>query len=176
MQHINLALHHININLQAMKLKTSLLLSIIFILCNGMSCDDGDESDHGNLLGFQLVNLNNEGEAPFFSRGPIKKEAYAIGIIYFIDRERKYDHLSFENVEYGATGKIYCNTDFNHEYLAGSDISDIFIHSEKTDSAGVDALFLLKEIPQAGNHSFKIVYTLKDGTIIESSTEPIELY
>jgi hypothetical protein len=148
-----------------------------------MSCDEGD-SERTSLLGLVAVNLNNEGENPTYTEDSIKKEAFVIGLIYMTDGNKPSDTpIYFDNVPYESYinpkyEKIVCLTDFNDEYPAGFDVTNLFIRYENTKNkiSGIDALFVLTAVPSPGIHSFRISRTLDDGSEVRTETKPIKLY
>ncbi len=97
--------------------------------------------------------------------------------------------------------RITSNRDFDNQHLAGENLNDLFhlsigeslnfivwkLHlwevEDYLDDAGADShvrngviMYYLKKLPtEAVTHSFTIEYTFLDGTVLETTTEPINL-
>ncbi len=163
-----------------MKLKLILMLSlsVIFILNTAMSCEEDYDLEDAffNITSIEAYNINNEGEYPFISDEPIRKEAYVIGIKRFDDikhdSDTQYNYILEKPI---VSEKIICLTDLSDKYTAGSDVTGIFIKSGSR-SDKTDYIYVLREKINPGTHSFKIVAILTDDSILEAITSPVELY
>lgn len=155
-----------------MKLKAYLLLSVAFLLCTATSCPQDYDV---YILDMEVSNFDNSGADMFVSEEPINKNAYVIGINYLVgfskDDERPhrlsedfYDEETIKNPLQSI--KILCNTNFNDEYPAGSEITNSFRIVENK-KLGQDILLILQAHPATGNHSFKVILNCSDGQIVE---------
>ena len=161
------------------------LLFAVFILNTGMSCEDveDDDSNEIELAKVEAVNLDNTGKNFVTGGEEIKKEAYMIGInLYsaeknedgtikgYLDVSNYYDLSASANVL-----RIYCLTDFDGATPAGSDVTSFF-QSYPLSQRNYNEIMALRRIPEPGIHSFKVVITRHDETVIESVTEPVTLF
>jgi len=139
-----------------------------------------------HLAGIESVNINNEGRYPFTTTEPVKKEAYMIGIRWITDNSNpdgdqaitgpiKVGTNRYQNTADGYTKRIYGNTVFNSSNPAGANVSQFF-KAVTYLPAGIDEGFVLLVSPDPGEHSFKVVYTNKNGDSYEYDTELIKLY
>lgn len=169
-----------------MKTKLCGLLIVLYFLLTATTCEDFSyESDYANvkLVGIELANLDNTGEFPVIAENSVKKEAYIIGIKYrvvteiepldtvYYNRSIHYNKNLIFN-QYRDQIQIYCNTDFNTDHPAGSNITKLFTISEKYE---YDKLLILRRAPQSGIHSFHMHYNL-DSTKIIADTKPIKFH
>ena len=138
------------------------------------------------LAGIESVNVNNEGHYPFTTTEPVKKEAYMIGVRWVTDNSDPDGDQSitgpveagsnrYQNIADNYTKRIYCNTVFNSRNPAGANVSQYFKEITYLP-AGVNEGFVLLMAPDPGDHSFKVVYTNKNGDRYEYDTELIKLY
>lgn len=161
--------------MRSIKVRLYFILSAIFILNVAMKCEGWDDIEPPtvDISRVDIANVDNAGEKPFISSEPIKKEAYMLGVKYIGDTDDEVSYYAFkENVR---SEKIFCNTDFDAEHPAGSDVTRFFKKTSYTPQ-GLDYAFLLRKVPQAGTYSFKIVSQISECKIFEASTEPVELY
>ena len=140
-----------------------------------------------HLTGIESVNVNNEGQYPFTTTSPVKKEAYMIGVRWITDNSDPNGNQSitgpvgagtnrYQNIADHYTKRIYCNTIFNSYNPAGTNVSQYF-KAVPYLPAGVNEGFVLLVAPTPGDHSFKIVYTdTNSGESHEYDTELIKLY
>ena len=163
------------------------------LLCTaGCSKDDGDWRDMDDpvipvyLAGIESVNVNNADRHPFITTEPIKKEAYMIGVRWVTDNSDPDGDQSitgpveagkhrYQNIADGYTRRIYCNTVFNSRNPAGANVSQYF-KEIKYLPMGINEGYVLLVAPDAGEHSFKVVLTNKNGDRHEYDTELIKLY
>ena len=138
------------------------------------------------LTGIESVNVNNAGRYPFTTTEPIKKEAYMIGVRWVTDNSNPdgdqaitgpaaAGSYSYKNIADNYAKRIYCNTVFNRHNPAGANVSQYF-KAITYLPAGIDEGFVLLVAPDSGDHSFKVVYTNKNGESYEYDTELIKLY
>jgi len=138
------------------------------------------------LAGIESVNVNNAGQYPFITVEPIKKEAYMIGIRWVTDNSDPDGNQSitgpveagtshYRNIANNYTKRIYCNTVFNSRNPVGANVSQYFKEVNYLP-ASIDEGFVLLFYPDPGDHSFKVVYTNKQGESYEYDTELIKLY
>ena len=139
------------------------------------------------LAGIESVNINNEGQYPFTTAEPVKKEAYMIGVRWITDNSDPDGNQSitgpveagkyrYQNIADNIINKrIYCNTVFNSRNPAGANVSQYF-KAVKYLPSGIDEGFVLLVTPDPGDHSFKVVYSNKNGNNYEYDTELIKLY
>lgn len=139
------------------------------------------------LDGIEAVNVDNSGEYPFVTLGPVKKEAYMIGIVWVTDDSNPTGDQTItppisagdrrgrsEGLSDYYEKRIYCLTDFNGRNPAGSNVSQYF--KEVTYlPAGVNEGFVLLVSPDPGDHSFRVVFT-GSGNTFEYTTEPIRFF
>ena len=140
-----------------------------------------------HLAGIESVNVNNEGQYPFTTTEPVKKEALMIGIRWITDNAdpdgnqeitgsievgtNRYHHIA-DNY----TKRIYCNTVFNSRNPVGANVSQYF-KAVTYLPPNVDEGFVLLVSPNPGEHSFRVVYTNNNsGESYEYNTELIKLY
>ncbi|GAB6012913.1 hypothetical protein [Viscerimonas tarda] len=167
-----------------MKAKLLLGLSIVCFLTNALSCKDDDPM--WRLTSIDVKNMNNEGEQPFASDDSIRKEAYAIDILYVgrnLDNMTDYSRIDFKNCKDTIIEqKILCNTNLDENYLAGSDVTKLFkplygrFAENSSELKWYGGTFILHHTPQPGIHSFRVCVYLGNGTIIEQNTRPVKLY
>lgn len=157
-----------------MKLKPFLFIFPLLMLFVATSCPQEEPVE---LVGIELVNIDNSGKDMIESDGPVKKEAYAITIKYLVDSERfysgahylgEYDYEYIQNVEGVPAKTIYCNTGFGTEYSEGSDVSSCF--------RICGDILLLNEVPVPGVYSFKVKLVYSNGLVFEADTKPVTLY
>lgn len=176
-----------------MKLAVNLFLSTVFLLLTSMTCyEEFDDCYEGkvDLLDYSISNANYEGKYPLKSDDSIKKEAYVIAfesdvIVYDRDSDtviisapesNKYVHIPyFSNVKNSGI-KIYCNTDFDDNTPAGSDVTSYFKGDYIYNGTKRDYYYVLRQMPKAGIHSFNMKVELTNDSIIEKNTTPILLY
>lgn len=138
------------------------------------------------LAGIESVNINNAGRYPFTTTEPVKKEAYMIGVRWVTDNSNPDGDQSitgpieagkhlYQNIADGYTRRIYCNTVFNSRNPAGANVSQYFKEVPYLP-AGIDEGYALLVAPDPGDHSFKVVFTNKNGERHEYDTELIKLY
>jgi hypothetical protein len=167
-------------------MKPNEFLGVAFIcLIFGMGACSSD-APVWQLTDLNVKNMNNEGEQPFVSDDSIRKEAYAIDILYVgwnLDNKADYSRIDFRNCKDTIVEqKIICNTDLNSEYAAGSDVTGLFrpLYGTFTGSSGSKrwhgGTFILKHIPNPGIHSFKVLVYLANGAIVEKNLKPVKLY
>ena len=164
-----------------------------FLLFAAVCCDPDYDPDE-KLVSIEVDNLNNAAEEIVLAQQSVKKEAFALGIKLFSSmkgwKEEEWLDPQFtrkdEFVNIMGNVKILANTDFNSHYPKGSDISRLFDkYYRKTESYEkaeppfdvYSYLLILREAPDAGEHSFKIVYDLHDDDqeSIEFDTAPITM-
>jgi len=172
--------------------KTNILLPICLFCIAGCAKNEGDVGwDEPTipvyLAGIESVNINNEGEYPFTTVNPVKKEAYMIGIRWITDNSNpdgtqvitgpiEAGPYRYTNITDRYTKRIYCNTVFNSRNPAGANVSQYFkkvTYLPKSVNEG----FVLLVAPDPGYHSFKVVYTNMDNDeSYEYDTPLIKLY
>lgn len=158
-----------------MKFIISLLISIVFILNTGMSCDDDyAEPVKVELTSVEIYNINNEGQYPIISDEPVKKEAYMIGVKYVTEVEGEAG-TGYRFQPQIKSEQIFTNVDIDTEYPAGSDVSSLFVRTIYMPK-GLDHAFVMKKVIPAGTYSFKLIVTTNDDKIFEVSSNPIKLY
>ena len=164
---------------------------VVFLICTAGCSDDNwpfsnDEVIPVYLAGIESVNINNEGQYPFTTAEPVKKEAYMIGIRWITDNSAPDGDQSitgpvdagkyrYQDIANNITRRIYCNTVFNSRNHVGANVSQYF-KEVKYLPAGIDEGFVLLVVPDPGDHSFKVVYTNSKGDSYEYDTELIKLY
>ena len=138
------------------------------------------------LAGIESINVNNAGQYPFITSDPIKKEAYMIGVRWITDHSDPDGNqvitgpvaigsYNYHHIADNYARQIYCNTVFNSRNPAGANVSQYFKKVTYLP-ANIDEGFVLLVAPDAGDHSFKVVYTDKKGERLEYNTELIKLY
>ena len=165
----------------------------LFLLCiAGCKKDDNgwpnteDPVIPVHLAGIESVNINNADRYPFITTDPIKKEAYMIGIRWVTDNSVpdgdqeitgpiEAGKNRYQDIADGYTRRIYCNTVFNIRNPAGANISQYFKEVPYLP-AGIDEGYVLLVAPDPGDHSFKVIFTHKNGESYEYDTKPIKLY
>lgn len=171
-----------------MKYYYSLAIAMIFVSLTAFYCEDTSHYDYIDnpveMVDILAENLNFEGEEAFISDEPIRKEAFVIGVTYIVEDtvdlgQQKYPRpIAYSDRIYkDFTWKILCNSDFNNEYPAGSDVTKLFrvntlnyyIPNEFKSS------LFLRGTPLEGEHSFTIQAIFGDKTI-ETQTKPVRLY
>ena len=175
--------------------KLKKIIFAAFLLCMaGCSASDEEKNWYDReddvipvyLAGIESVNVNNEGQYPFITVDPIKKEAYMIGIRWITDHSDPGGNQSItgpvevgkyptKNIADNYTRRIYCNTVFNSRNPEGANVSQYFKEVPYLP-AGIDEGYVLLVTPDAGDHSFKMVFTHKNGEKLEYDTELIKLY
>lgn len=164
-----------------MKTKSVGLLITLYVLLTATICEDVFEGPvfEPKVVGIELENLDNSGMYSVVGDDSIRKEAYVIGVRFKVLEEANPDDTIYysERHHYIAIKKqyIYCNTDFNDDVQAGSEVSDFFATQER-NSDKYNRLLILRKIPKAGIHSFRVKYELDSAKIIEINTVPIKLY
>lgn len=167
--------------------------SLLFLLFNAMYCVEDPEAKE-KLVSIEVDNIDNSGEKMISAGNSIKKEALVLGVKHFssisgIDDmwyEPRFTRTNQDFINTVGFVKIFANTDFSSDYPQGKDISHLFSRYipeindkiSNTDILRNYSFFLvLKEIPNPGMHSFKLVYELneKSEEAIEYITEPILL-
>jgi hypothetical protein len=167
--------------------KILFILAVIFAAgCSKESPDFYDPVIPVYLSGIESVNIDNAGQYPFTATGPIRREAYMIGVRWMTDNSAPEGDQSvtgpvaagtqlYQNITAEYTRRIYCNTVFNSRNPAGANVSQYFKEITYLP-AGIDEGFVLLVAPDAGEHSFKVVYAGNDGKRFEYDTEPVKLY
>jgi hypothetical protein len=140
-----------------------------------------------HLNGIEIVNINNEGQYPFTTTEPVKKEAFMIGVRWISDNSDPDGDQAitgtvdagtnrYQNIAGNFTKRVYCNTVFNSRNPEGANVSQYF-KQVTCLPAGINEGFVLLVAPNPGNHSFKVVYTNNSsGESHEYDTELIKLY
>lgn len=167
------------------------ILAAILLCVAG--CHKGNDDPHWQdpvipvyLAGIESVNVNNAGEHPFTTTEPIRKEAYMIGVRWIADHADPDGDQSitgaveagtnrYQDIAVSFKKRIYCNTVFNSRNPAGANVSQYFKEVPYLP-AGINEGFVLLVAPDAGDHSFKVVYTNSKGDTLEYDTELIKLY
>lgn len=166
-----------------MKLRILFILTVILYLNFAVSC--ADEDPMWRIVDLDVKNMDNKNDQPFVSNDSIRKEAYALDILYLgknIDNSMDYNRIDFKNCKDTIIDqRIICNNDFDIKHLSGSDITDFFKpiygYYNKYDTKILHGgTFVLTKYPQPGIHSFKIRVFRNNGTYIEKNTVPIKLY
>ncbi|MDR1156615.1 MAG: DUF5034 domain-containing protein [Bacteroidales bacterium] len=173
-----------------LKKRNAIFFAVLLICATGCSKSDPEWSVDPvipvYLSGIESVNINNAGQYPFTTTEPIKKEAYMIGIRWVTDNSDPDGDQSitgpvntgesrYQNIADNYTKRIYCNTVFNSRNPAGANVSQYFKEVNYLP-AGINEGFVLLVAPDAGEHSFRVVYTNEDGEQHEYDTELIKLY
>ncbi len=164
----------------------SKLFALLVLAVWADGCTTGDEYRDTvpvYLTGIEAFNINNEGAVPIVTDLPVRKEAYMIGVKFFLDDSRpggdqyvtpaERDSYN-DRVGNSYQTRIYCNTAFDDKNPAGSNISQYF-KSIKYIPGNLDQGFVLLATPQSGQHSFKVVY-YSDGQMYSYDTDMVELY
>ena len=164
-----------------MKLKLYLLPVLIFMMCIAMTCEEDSEV---YLIDVEPVNLDNSGENMIKSEDLINRNAFVIGVNYFVgytaDEEKPFPYNKQESYNsyiiqnFSDTPKILCNTTFDEDHPEGSDVTGFFKTSDRGDT--YDMLLILKNPPAAGTYSFKVIYHCSNNVVIEKDTEPVTLF
>lgn len=148
-------------------------IAVTFIwLSIAMTCDY-DDSMQIRIDGIESFNINNEGKSPFVTDSAVKREAFLIGIKW-ITKDRYEDSYNTKLINIKQK-RIFCNTDFDENHPAGSDVSNYFKKARYTPYE-IDEGFVLTTIPQPDIYSFKIVFICNDDIIFEYDTLPVNLY
>ena len=170
----------------------NIFFAALLLCAAGCSEDEGRDWVYDDpvipvyLAGIESININNEGQHPFTTTNPVKKEAYMIGVRWVTDNSDPDGNQSITGpIEVGSynyrsiadnfTKRIYCNTVFNSRNPEGANVSQYFKKVTYLP-AGIDEGFVLLVTPTPGEHSFKVVYTNNKGEKYEYDTELIELY
>ena len=167
-----------------MKLRLYYILTCIFLLSCAMQCGcEGDydyySSPSCKLTQVEIQNVNNEGKNPFISDDSIRKEAYAIKIVYkgtsLLDTTTI---IPIKAVDIGnvKSRKFFCNTSFDDLHPANTDVTDYFEAIIVKDPYLEPDIYLLRKTPKAGLHSFRVEFLLEDGNTLIANTNPIMLY
>ena len=167
-----------------MKLKMFLGLAIVFFLNTAMGCKEDDAI--WKFFSMDIKNINNEGELPLISNDSIRKEAYALDILYMgkdVDSGMDYNRIDFVNCTDTIVEQIiFTNNDFDNEYAAGSNITEFFKPIYGSFNGGSDkkkwhgGTYILTRVPNPGIHSFKVCVYRSNGTFVEKNTTPVKLY
>lgn len=154
----------------------------------GMSGGDGIPVIPVELIGIEAVNVDNAGEFPLSTAGPVSRQAYMIGIRWQADNADPdgeqsitppiaYDPWNGDGSHLSDpyTKRIYSLDAFNEQNPAGSNISQYFKQATWLPS-GVDEGFVLLVTPDPGPHAFRVVYSRYDGTRMECETSTITFF
>lgn len=169
------------------------IASLFFLLFNAMYCE-GDLDEVEKLTSIEVDNIDNSGKEMILARESIKKEALVLGVKHFSRVSWRNDEWSeprFTRTNHNFINsvelvQVFANTDFNSDNPQGKDITHLFtryLPETNNEISDTDILrnysffLVLKEIPNPGMHSFKLVYELneKSEEAIEYITEPILL-
>lgn len=122
------------------------------------------------LSDIRVDNLNTEKNDICISCDSVVHDKYVLGIQYLgVDQKRlPYFYYCQDTV---IKQKIYCNTNLDDKFPAGTDVTRLFNLSPGKNYEG--AKFALKHMPKPGIHSFKIRIYFADGSYIEKDTEPV---
>jgi hypothetical protein len=184
-----------------MKKYIYLTAAILFMLCAAMKCDE-EYFPSLEMTGIEAVNINNEKAEPVATDEPVKKEAFALQVMYMTT-----DFLHYAGQEGGRGNpvpahtdtiirnytntkdfihkvvdySIVCNVDFDETHPAGSDVSDYFVpypDKEKGDSysSTLRTIFVLRKVLAPGIYTFTVRVLLDNGDEFEAASNPIELY
>jgi hypothetical protein len=136
-----------------------------------------------NVTRIEAVHVDNAGELPVISDGPIKKEAYMLGIKWETSNVSGDDNMFITGLavdESDYKKNITCLTPFNATIPAGTDISELFKEADtRYLPEGVDEGFVLLATPNAGEHVFRVEYYKYENEEIPAfscDTPTIELY
>lgn len=162
------------------KLIIPLLLAVLLAGC-GKDGDWGGESlIPVTLKGVEAVHVDNSGEFPRISEGPIGKSSYMIGIKWDVDNLpgdddafvggpiHKGEH-TYSSVANGYSKRVRSLTKFNDDIKPMEDpddgsitypnISPYFMEADRAFlPEGVDEGLVLLEAPDAGEHRFRVEY------------------
>lgn len=168
-----------------MNMKIYYILSVLFLLNTGMSCEEDYETVFAELAKTESVNIDNTGKNYIAGGDNIKKEAYMIGVEFYWaeknengtidDYKRISNYDKFSNTD--GEVKIYCINDFDDDTPAGSDVTSYFApYPLQKYSDGYGHLLALRRIPKPGVHAFRVVVQCYDDEEIVSETKPVTLY
>lgn len=164
----------------------------VFLLFTRTSCEHDYDYDE-KLVSVEADNMDNAGQDMILAGQSVKKEAFVLGVKLFSsmkDWQNEWSGAYFsrkmEFVNTVGNVKVFTNTDFSSSYPKGSDVSHLFdTYFRQTEDYDKPEppfdvytyLLVLREAPDVGEHSFKIVYQLKDDEAesIVLDTEPILL-
>lgn len=183
-------------SLKRIKWKLLLIMSILY-LPYGCSSDDEGSAIAGDIVGIELKQLNNAAKEPSFPTNErLPKEAYLLAIGLKVD-SKPWDNSIYYYYELSdpiASIKIITVTDFNEEYPAGSDVSELFkqyplqlkgwVYDSTTEDKPIFQItqnesYIYKALltyPAPGTYQFKVELTLRSGLQFVEETEAIELY
>lgn len=162
-----------------------LFLSTVFFVCSATTCCyyEDDEQEPCRLVDIQLHTLDNSGEEPVASYGPINRNALVIGIDYLVLYSGEEYPALYTNSYYGQRNiignivegpRVYTASDFGEGYPAGSEITDLFSIPAKDIYGKHNISMILRQTPPAGEYTFVVRIRCSDRAI-EKSTGRIKL-